>query len=331
MNKKVKTAINTILFLGLGIALLYWTLSQQDLAGVAEEIKAAKPLWLALAILSAILSHYVRAVRWNLLLEPLNLKARNASSFSAVIIGYLVNLALPRVGEIARPAALAKTDKLPFNKLVGTIVVERVVDLVITLLMACAIFLIQFNTIAEFVKEQFSAVQQGNPVLLIVLLGLSVLAIAVLYAYRKKIYQLPIINKFQDFIEGILDGFTSIFKLQKPVRFIVYSLLIWVMYFLMPFLMLYAFNATNHLGVSAALTILFFGTAAMVIPVPGGVGTYEVLVPAALAIYGITGVDATSYTLATHALQFISIIGLGVFAVIYFVINSKTIKTNDLE
>ena len=105
MNKKLKTALNTFLFLGLGIGLLYWALSQQDLDGVYQEIKKAKPLWLSLAILSAVLSHYIRAIRWNLLLEPLSLKARTKSSFSAVIIGYLVNLALPRVGEIARPAA----------------------------------------------------------------------------------------------------------------------------------------------------------------------------------------------------------------------------------
>jgi uncharacterized protein (TIRG00374 family) len=330
LNKKLQTALNTTLFLGLGIALLYWALSQQDLNGVMDEIKAANPLWLSLAILSAVLSHYIRAIRWNLLLEPLDMKAKASSSFSAVIIGYLVNLALPRVGEIARPAALSKTDKLPFNKLVGTIVVERVVDLAITILMAFAIFLIQFDTIADFVQEQIATIQQGNPGVLAIIVVVSLIILVALYIFRKKIYQLPLINKFQDFIEGIIDGFKSIFNLKRPVLFIVYSLMIWIMYFLMPFLMLYAFDATSHLGVSAALTILFFGTAAMVIPVPGGVGTYEVLVPAALALYGITGIDATSYTLATHALQFISIIGLGVFAIIYFVLNSKAHK-NDME
>jgi hypothetical protein len=208
------------------------------------------------------------------------------------------------------------------------VVVERVVDLLITLLIAIAIFFLQFDLILGTVSELF----QGTDVKSFQLYGLIItiiLAIAILiYRTREWVYTLPIIGKLKSFIEGLLDGVKTIFHLKRKGLFVFYSLFIWAMYFFMPFFIFYAFPGTSHLGFGAGLTVLLFGTAAMIVPVPGGVGTFEFMVPKALAIYGIAPLSllAKSYALVTHAIQFIVIIGVGIVSVIYFILKSRKLK-----
>jgi uncharacterized protein (TIRG00374 family) len=326
LTKNTKTAIQTVVFLGLGGLLFYLAVGSQDLPEVWEEIKGADTKWIILSMVCGILSHLARALRWNLLLEPMGYKATTAGSFHAVILGYLVNMGLPRVGEITRPAVLSKLEGIPFNKLVGTVVVERVVDLLFTLLIAVAIFFLQFDLISEFVSSLFQDTDVGSfqmyGLIIAVILAIGIL----IYRKREWFYTLPIIGKFKSFIEGLLDGVKTIFHLKRKGLFIFYSLFIWVMYFFMPFFIFYAFSGTAHLGFGAGLTVLLFGTAAMIVPIPGGVGTFEFLVPAALAIYGIAPILGNSYALVTHAIQFIVIIGVGIVSLIYFILKSRKLK-----
>lgn len=332
MSKTTKTILKTVLFLIAGGLLFYKALSGQNLDALYTEIKRADIFWVVVAMLCGALSHLARSLRWNLLLKPMGHKATVWGSFHAVILGYLVNLALPRVGEITRPAVLSKLENIPFNKLVGTVVIERVVDLLITLLIALTIFLIQFDTIATFVQNLFEGTQLSSFFRYSVVLIVIVIIGIVLYKKRFWFYSLPIFHKFKDFIEGLLDGIRTIFQLDRKGLFIGYSLFIWTMYFGMSYFMFFAFEGTSQLGVSAGLTVLLFGTAAMIVPIPGGVGTFELLVPAALALYGITdSLVADSFTLITHSIQFVVIIGVGAFSALYFLIKSQKIKKNELE
>ena len=331
MTKNTKAAINTLVFLSLGGVLFYWAIKNQDLDELWNQIKQVNLFWVGLSMVCGIISHLFRALRWNLLLEPMNYKASTANSFHAVILGYFVNMALPRVGEITRPAILGKLEKIPFNKLVGTVLIERVVDLFITLSLALLIFIIQFQLITDFVQDLFVELNSSSIGLL---LGMAIVSITTLYfAYikRKWFYKLPIIQKFKFFIEGIIDGIKTIFSLRRKGLFITYSLIIWVMYFLMPFLIFYAFDGTSNLGVSAGFTVLLFGTIAMIIPIPGGIGTFEILVPEALNIYGVGSSIASSYTLMTHAIQFLVIAGVGVFSIVYVIFKLKKISNHEME
>ncbi len=308
--------------------LFYYAIGSQDTSSIWLEIRNANKKWILIAIVCGILSHLARALRWNLLLEPLGYSASVAASFHAVILGYLVNMALPRVGEVTRPAVLSRLENIPFNKLMGTVVIERIVDLLITILIAIGIFIIQFGLISDFCMNLYS--QMNSNSLLIsalvatILIGMGIVA----FIKREWFYQLPILTKLKGFVEGLVEGFKTIFNLKRKSQFITYSLFIWVMYFCMPLCIFYALAGTAHLGASAGLTVLLFGTAAMIIPVPGGIGTFEFLVPKALGLYQITGSIASSYTLITHALQFLVIIGVGAFSIAYFVIktNKKIIK-----
>ncbi len=329
MTKKVKTFINTVVFLILGAALFYWALSKEDTSSLITEIKSADITFILLSMLCGILSHLARALRWKLLLTPMGYKAKTANSFHAVILGYLVNMALPRVGEITRPAVLSKLENIPFNKLMGTVLIERIVDLFITLLIAISIFFIQFDIIYDFAASLFADTSSSNAILYGIITLVGILALYLIYRFRHWFYNLPIIKKFKDFIEGMLDGVRTIFKLEQKGLFIFYSIFIWVMYFFMPYFVLFALDGTSHLGASASLTVLLFGTAAMIVPVPGGVGTFEVMVPAGLALYGIGSLVGSSYALITHAIQFIVIIGVGVISIIYFIVKSQKIKKNN--
>lgn len=331
MTKNTKTTINTIVFLSLGGLLFYWAIESQDTDQLWHQIKEANIAWIGLSMLCGVLSHLLRALRWNLLLEPLNYRASVAGSFHAVILGYLVNMALPRVGEITRPAVLSKLENIPFNKLVGTVLVERIVDLFITLVLSIFIFCIQFHLIIDFAQSLFQDTHLHSAIFLIGLLAAFIVTIYFTYTQRAWLYTLPVIQKFQSFIEGIIEGLKTIFSLQRKALFLVYSLLIWVMYFFMPFLIFFALDGTSHLGVSAGFTVLLFGTAAMIIPIPGGVGTFEVLVPAGLALYQIESLVASSYTLITHAIQFLVIAGVGAISIIYVVLKTRKLKNNELE
>jgi uncharacterized protein (TIRG00374 family) len=331
LTKNTKTAINTLVFLTLGGVLFYWAIMNQDTDELWGQIKQVNLFWVGLSVFCGVISHLLRALRWNLLLEPMNYKASTVNSFHAVIIGYLVNMALPRVGEITRPAILGKLEKIPFNKLLGTVLIERVVDIFITLFLAGIIFIIQFQLIIDFVQKLL--LNQNIPSIIILLGLITVFVIAIYLAYLKRnwFYRIPIIQKFKTFIYGIIDGIKTIYSLRRKGLFIAYSLMIWTMYFLMPFLIFYAFDGTAHLGISAGFTVLLFGTIAMIIPIPGGIGTFEVIVPEALNIYGVSSSVADSYTLMTHAIQFLVIFCVGIFSTVYVIFKLKKANNNEME
>lgn len=330
MTKNVKTIISTVVFLLLGAVIFYFAILNNDPEKIWQQIKTADIKWILIAMFCGVLSHLARALRWNILLQPLGYKASVANSFHAVIIGYLVNMGVPRAGEVARPAVLSKLENIPFNKLVGTVVVERVVDLIITLTLAVAIFFIQFELIAGFFQSIFQDLDTTKIILgLLLVLILALLAYAA-YRYREKIYNLGFIYRLKSFIEGLLDGVKTIFKLKQNGLFLFYSIFIWAMYFLMSYFIFFALEGTSHLGLSAGLTVLLFGTAGMIIPIPGGLGSYEAMVIAGLALYGIGDLMGQSFAVLTHSLQILVIFVIGIVSVLYFAIKSNKINKDEL-
>lgn len=314
--------------MGLGIGLFYWTMRSVGLDNIIADIKKAHFSWVFLAIVCGILSHWSRAMRWKTLIEPLGFKVNSANSFHAVILGYLVNMAVPRLGEITRPMVLGKLENIPVNKLIGTVIAERVVDLVFTLLIGLAIFIIQFGVITTFFTSVFANSNGGDFLKIGIIAALALASLVLLIVLRKRIFALPFFTKFKDFFEGLLTGFRTVFTIKRKGHFLFHSIFIWVMYFGMPYCVLYALDGTAHLGVSAALTVLFFGTAAMIIPVPGGIGTFHTLVPAALLLYNIPNQVGTTYATLTHAIQVLVILVVGIISVIYVGVKFNKLKKN---
>jgi uncharacterized protein (TIRG00374 family) len=331
LNKRTRTIINSIVFLIIGVLLFGWAVGTSSLPEILEDIKKAKLEYIIISVLCGIISHLARALRWNLLLEPMGYSARLGGLFHAVILGYLVNMAAPRVGEVTRPAALSRLENIPFDKLVGTVLIERVIDLLFTLIIGLSIVFLQFDFISESLRQIIGEESKNRLWLFAGLALLGLIALITFYKLRFRIYKLPLIQRIKGFIEGMFEGLKSVFKLKRKILFIFYSVLIWFMYFCMPYFVLGAFEGTTHLGVDAGLTVLLFGTIAMIIPIPGGWGSFHAVVIFALGLYAIPEELAKSYATLTHGIQILVILSIGLVSVFYFVYHSQKRKKNELD
>ncbi len=299
----------------LAIGLIYWVYQTIQPDKIIEEIKGANYFWVGVAALAGLTSHVIRALRWKLLIEPLGYKSNFSSSFHSVMVGYTVNYVTPRMGEVARCAIKAKSDDIPIDKLVGTVVTERVFDLIIMFFITIAGVFWQYDLIADFLKSIFYSAGSDNlNYKVYVLIGLGVLGILgiVVYRYFARRKNNPvIITKIIDFVTGLIGGAKSIFQMKRPILFIIYSLLIWLMYFLVSYLVFFALDGTRGLGLDAAMTTLIVATFAVIVPAPGGLGSFHYFVPRGLLLYGIDLSIGTSYAIISHASQMLMIFFFG--------------------
>lgn len=327
MSSKLKSAIQFIIFLSLGLGLMYFAFKNLDLDynKVINGFKSANYFWLALSLVISLLSHFIRAIRWNLLLEPMNLKAKKSNAFNAVMIGYLFNFAIPRMGEVSRCGVLLRTDKIPMDKSLGTVVVERVFDMIILLLITFFVFVLQFNMLFDFFSENFFLpiqykLQQISSIWIFIFFGIGFCAVFGIYKSRKLILKSKIAVKILSVFIGFAEGFKSVFKLKQPVLFLTETTLIWILYFANTFSLLKAFDATSELTILAKLTILVMGTFGFAAPVSGGIGAYHIFVAKGLALYGVTSVAGGVFGFVSHGIQMITIMLVGSFSLIYTII-----------
>lgn len=296
--------------------------------------KADKTL-LLLSGLAALLSHVLRAMRWKLVLEPLGY--RNISTFNAtnaVLNGYFINLFIPRGGEISRPIALKNTDGVPVNVGVGTVVTERIIDLLFLVVCIGSVFVFQAEVILNllqdamvFLKSTEQSNQAGIPKIVWLLLigGFGLIGVLVLFKLKKDLF-LGLKNKALEFLGGMKAGLLSIFKLEQKILFVTYSLLIWGLYYVMLYLVFIAFVETEHISVSDALTIFVVGGIAMALPMPGGAGAYHKMVSFALInLCAVAAAPAIAIVTVFHGFQTLVVIIVGGMSV-YFI--SKNTQKN---
>jgi glycosyltransferase 2 family protein len=329
-----------LLFLGVGIGILYFVYQNQE-AGYQKEcafkeqydcegkctetsllnklindFAAADFLWLFVVCIAFMISNLSRSLRWVLLIRQLdgggkyNPKWYNA--FLSTMVGYLVNLALPRAGEFARPATLAQYEKLPLDKTIGTIVTDRIIDMLMLLIVVGLSFLLQFQNIYNFLTGKTAEPPKCNVALpetaagsslpigwiLLGLFIMGILGMFVIYLMREKLRKLAIYKKIEGMVLNFAEGIKTVFSLRRGdlIQFIFHTLVIWFMYFLMTYLCFFAYAPTANLGVMAALLAFVFGSFGVVVPSPGGMGTYQIAVTAALVIYGVGKADAFAFS-----------------------------------
>lgn len=339
MLKKLLTPLKFILIFGLTAFLLWKSFDSIDKDALEEgetKLGFIYKVWsegsVLFFILSGgftILSHVLRAERWKLLLKPIGYEVSLWNSFTAVINGYFVNLAIPRGGEVSRPITLGKLEGVPLNTSLGTVVMERIIDLFFLLLCVGTVFLFQFQTLLEFINEYNSRVvvaEDNNSLGLIHygvigLVSISI-AIGVLYVLKPDLFHL-IKTKAIAFALGMKSGLLSVFKLEKRLLFFVYSVAIWVSYMMMLWMILLAFPETETLSFIDALTIFAVGGIALAMPSPGGAGTYHTMVPLAMVhLCGLTNLaKGVAFATIFHGWQTIIVIILGMIGLI--VINNK--------
>ncbi len=345
MLKKLLSFLKYTLIFGLTAYLLWDSFEKIDESALApgqskigfilDVFSQGSTLFFALSAFFTILSHVIRAERWKLLLEPIGYKVSLWNSFTAVINGYFVNLAIPRGGEVSRPITLGKLEGVPLNTSLGTVVMERIIDLIFLVICLGSVFIFQFTTLLQFLQDYTPAAENGqgeNSFGLIhyVLVAAVITGIFVFILYKAKPALFELIrNKAIEFMVGMKSGILSVFKLEKRFLFFVYSIAIWVSYMMMLWMILLAFPETEVLSFIDALTIFAVGGIALAIPSPGGAGTYHTMVPLAMVhLCGLTDLaKGVAFATIFHGWQTIIVIILGMIGLI--VINTR--KKADVE
>jgi uncharacterized protein (TIRG00374 family) len=294
LRKRIITLLQFIFFLGLGVFIVWWMSKGIDDKGwlqIAESIRKAKFILFLPVFLLLLLSHFFRALRWKILMEPLGYKPTTFNVFNAVMIGYMANLALPRLGEVLKCTILARYEKLGPDKLVGTIVAERAVDLMCLISVFMITILVQFSIVGDFalqlIRKAGSSIQ-GNLNLknAAILILISVVLYLLFRLFRKRTGNHTLTLKIKSILNGIWSGLISIRYIQKKGLFILYSLIIWSLYFLSSWIGFYAMEEVAHLGPKEALSILSFGSIGMIVT-QGGLGAYQFAIQETLLLYQI--------------------------------------------
>jgi uncharacterized protein (TIRG00374 family) len=327
VKEVIISIIKYLFFIALGVALLFLAFRGLAWAELWEELKLANYWWFLGAFILAIISHVFRALRWNLLIGQMGYKTRSSTTFYAVMIGYLANLALPRLGEVTRCGVLSKKENIPFNALFGTVIAERVFDMVVLIFIIGIVILAQIKKIGGFLNdiliEPIMGVYSGNFMAIILVFALLIaLVIIFLIVFRKLkpwLKTTMLYQKLESFIEGFVDGIKSIGKLKQKGLFLFHTFIIWLLYLLMVVLPFNAFPETSFLTFFDGATILGIGSLGIVAPVPGGIGSYHFVVTELLTqLFDIPVKVAAAYATANHATQTIMVIVVGIVS--YFLL-----------
>lgn len=323
INKKtVSVIIQMIIFIGLAVLLIVWQMGRMDAVQQQEmfaSIRTANVWYILPVLVVGFFSHYFRALRWKLLLEPLSIHPSNANTMFAVMIGYLVNAFLPRFGEVAKCTVLAKYENVPADKMVGTIVAERAFDLVCLIVVIIISVGLQFNIIGSFAIEELKQLQaaKGHTLLYAgIACVVLILLLAVLYQRIKR-------TRIGHIIKGIGDGVKSIMHLKRRWLFFIYTIGIWGCYLAMLLLGFACMPATQHLGPMVGLTILAFGSIGMILT-PGGIGAYPPIVAAILDLYGVNLQQGIAFGWVAWAAQTAVVLLLGVLSLIFLPLYNRT-------
>ncbi len=259
-------------------------------------------------LIFGILSHISRTIRWQMLLNSDGSKTRFSNTLLAVLNGYFANLAVPRLGEVTRCAIVSKYDKQDFSKVLGTMVTERLTDVLMLLLITGVAFGLQSGQIIQFINnnpdiglklEKFTGIPFLISYCLIILIGI----IFLIKLLKGKFDHIPALKKLANFIKNFWKGIISLKNVKKPFWFIFHSVFIWGMYFLMLYICFFAFDGFESLGILAALTLFVAGSFGMVAPAPNGVGAYHFMIIQTLLIYGIAEEKAAAFALIVHGIQ----------------------------
>lgn len=266
----------------------YNSTTPEERKQIIHYISNASPLWVTISILIGILSHISRAIRWKYLLEPLGYRPKTVNTIFIVLISYFANLGIPRSGEILRATALTTYEKVPFEKGFGTIVTERVIDLLMLLAIITITLVLQTDFILGFLEERGVNIIGAVGILLFGIVGLFLGS----YIIRKS--KSPLAIKLKGFLNGLQDGVLSLFKMKNKWPFIFHTLFIWAAYFGMFWVIKYTVEETIPLSLGELLVAFVAGAFAMS-TTNGGIGLYPIAVSAALGIYGISSVSGDAF------------------------------------
>ncbi len=319
--------LQVIIFLGIGLFIFWWVYQDLSVETILQATKNLDYGWIILSFVFGLISHASRAARWKMLIDSTGKKVRFVNTYLAVFVLYFVNLLIPRAGEIARVSVLSKYENIPFTRLLGTVFVERMTDLLMTLLLAVVIIATNIQTIQSFFIENPSLIEGirgffSIQLLLIVILVAGILVIIYLRWAKKSGSNFK--AKIDSLKENFISGIRSVKNLKNPGLYIFHSVFIFLMWLLMLYVVFFAYQPTEHLGLNAAMVTFLMGGLAMLAPVQGGIGPWHFMVIETLFIYGIPRVDGQIFALIAHSSTNLIYLVVGLIALLLLpLINSR--------
>jgi uncharacterized protein (TIRG00374 family) len=295
MNKRLRTILQYSFFLSLGIFLIWWSikdLTSDDKTQIKESLKTAQ-YWLLIPVFGILfLSHLIRAIRWKLLIEPLGYKPSTTNTLFAVYIGYLANQAVPRLGEILKCTVLSRYEKIPADKLIGTIILERVIDALTLLIIFGITLVIQPDIYSQLIDTVFNSKKEGDAhktisssLVLMILGGIAIFTLTIwMIKNKKNLNDLGLL--FKKIGKSIWQGLSTIRHLKKRWLFLSLTISMWVLYLAGGYIGFMALKETQQYGINEAFTVLSAGSVGM-IATPGGIGAYAYLLQKTMQMYGL--------------------------------------------
>jgi len=320
MSKKLISIIKYSIFFFIGIALIFLVFKDADPSKMLNDLKQAEYKYIILSFVMGYLAYISRGYRWLLLLEPMGYKAKAMNAINSVSITYFTNLALPRAGEVARATSLNQSEGIPVDKLLGTIVIERIIDMLLLLVLIFITVLLRYDDLIVFFEmalSQKNGSAEANDLSFLIYFSVIILMlIVVAFLLKNRIKETSIYDKTRSFLLGIKEGIKTVKHMKSKGAFIFHTLFIWLMYYLMVYVVFFAVPETKDLTISDGLFIMAVGALGMVAPVPGGLGAYHGAVMIGLSLLGVPSDTALSFAVIVHTTQTLVAIISGPFAIL---------------
>lgn len=326
--KKLYSAIKYILLLAVAALLLWASFRGVHWDDFIAGLKSANYYWIATSMMVSVAAFWFRALRWRLIMMPLGLKIKKRDAWNGINIGYITNFAIPRAGEFARCGVITKKTGLPFETVAGTVVLERSVDLLSLIVVTLSVLYFQWEKFGAFINREIIQSLGERLSFSILWIGVAVgFAVAVflyiVYYFRKTN---PLFQKIAKIAKGVINGVISGFRMPQKWMFLIYTLLIWICYWLMSYTTIMAFPAAaaQGLGAADALFLMVVGGLGWVIPVQGGIGAYHFIISLALAsVYAIDQTTGVVFATISHESQAITMLIFGTLSLISFYFNKS--------
>lgn len=324
--KKEESALSKILKVtvpfALGVVILYFLYRDTDFNSLWQIIKNANWYILTFSLLFGLAGNIIRGLRWELLITPLGYTPKRSNLLYAVLGNYAVNFAIPRAGELWRCGVISKSEKIPFKKLIGTLIIDRVFDSVMVAIILIITFLCNMPMFIRK-KDEFNI-----PVFLtdwkfyVICFAALILLLIIFIVFKNNV----IVKKVREFLLSIWQDIKVVQTMKEKKRFVVYSFGIWIGYFLYFFVTFFAFDFTSHLGLAAGLFVFTLGSISMAIPSNGGLGPWQAAVFFGLTAYLVPSEEAKAFATAVFTFQSIWVVACGLFGIAALSINDNKKK-----
>lgn len=321
MKKRLRTILRYLFFLSLGLFLVWWSvkdLDQEQRNEIRVALRNARYYLAGPVFIILLLSHYVRALRWRLLMQPLGYSPDKLNTFFAVMVGYLANQAFPRLGEVLKCTVLARYEKVPADKLVGTIILERLIDALCLLLVFAITLLIQpelYSQITDLIFNNNAEEKEDKvPGYVLALAVIALVAVLlILWMLIKKKRPSNVVSIIKKISKRVAEGIGAIRHLKRRTEFLALTVVLWGLYLAGGYIGFHALQETEHYGIREAFTVLSAGSIGMIIT-PGGIGGYAYLISESMQLYGLHSGVAVAFGWLLWIAQTIVILIVGLIS-----------------